>query len=343
MSDTTKIQWADATFNPWKDVCTKLKRTSAAYWKQPLKWNKAHELTARDYPDACEKGHRICADAQEMMGNTTCPAQMEKGVFVGDKVPSCGAKIIRNVPLQRQRIFPSLCDWLDDEVPIEWLAEFLKLIHDTPNLDWLLLTKRPENFEERIRECQAFFDDHSRGLSFVYGWFKDKAPENVWIGASVENQAMAGKRIPELLKIPARVRFLSVEPMLEAIDLDSVIAGNDGMGLCWDWAGAPVHVPYCDYTAIGKEPVCPGINWVIFGGESGPKARLCNVEWIRDGLRQCKVAGVAAFVKQLGANLSDDDLSECAKASGRSMTNPKGGDMVEWPEDLRVREFPQCK
>jgi protein gp37 len=82
------------------------------------------------------------------------------------------------------------------------------------------------------------------------------------------------------------------------------------------------------------------LNWLIIGGESGTDARRCDLNWIRELIHQGQAAGVATFVKQLGGNLSDYDLSVCAKASGRSMHHPKGGDINEWPADLRVREFP---
>src|SRR5205085_322251 len=119
----------------------------------------------------------------------------------------------------RPRIFPSLCDWLDDEVPIEWLADFLKLIHDTPNLDWLLLTKRPENWSDRIHTAFRLPNDEPLE-TWLSGWLDgDRAPHNVWIGVSVEDQQRADERIPLLLQIPAKVRFLSVEPLLSEVNL----------------------------------------------------------------------------------------------------------------------------
>lgn len=205
------------------------------------------------------------------------------------------------------RIFPSLCDWLDDEVPIEWLADFLKLIHDTPKLDWLLLTKRPENFESQLLatyEDWNLDDKHTPQFTLVEEWLDGTCPRNVWIGVSVEDRPRKN-RIDELRKIPAVVRFLSLEPLLE--DLGEL-----------------------DLT---------GIKWAIAGGESGPQSRPCNVEWMRDLVRQCKSAGVPCFVKQLGAFVNSNN----GYTSGpirQWFKHPKGGDMKEFPEDLRVREFP---
>lgn len=88
------------------------------------------------------------------------------------------------------------------------------------------------------------------------------------------------------------------------------------------------------------------IDWAIFGGESGPNARQCAVEWIRDGVRQCRAAGVNAFVKQIGAVPFLEREVGTAKGGFLEqlrLKDRKGGDMSEWPEDLRVREFPDAR
>jgi protein gp37 len=130
---------------------------------------------------------------------------------------------------------------------------------------------------------------------------------NVWLGVSAENNKQWQTRTPNLEKTPAAVRFVSVEPMLEPIKL----------------------------YAVGA------MDWVIFGGESGHGARPCNVEWIRDGLAQCKAAGVPAFVKQLGARAIEPSAETSSGTQPSACLHPKGGDPSEWPEDLRVREFPE--
>lgn len=324
MSEQTKIEWATHTFNPWIG-CTKVSpgclncyaenttrarvlrsrgqeiwgkgnkrvRTSASYWKDPLKWSReSRQPIAVNWSQTDDLGE---------------PAKLFP---------------------PRPRIFPSLCDWLDDEVPIEWLADFLKLIHDTPHLDWLLLTKRPENFQRRVGSLLStmFMRDDWRLL-----WLEGQPPANVWLGTSVEDQQRADDRIPELLRIPAAVRFLSVEPLLGPVDLRLVELLQDAS------EGSPM------------------IHWVIIGGESGTGARPCHVELIRDLVLQCQAAGVACFVKQLGshpfthnANMEDwpDHITITAEgegfASGRpNLSHPKGGDPAEWPEHLRVREFPE--
>lgn len=308
----SNIEWTDHTFNPWIG-CTKVspgctncyaetlmdtrykrvkwgkgnprQRTSASYWKQPLKWNK----------DA--------AYVEEMW---------QQGLTGDAPKP------------QRPRVFcASLADWLDDEVPIEWLADLLKLIHDTPNLDWLLLTKRPENWATRISAAMQFVDRawmEGRELArpnmgdWIGGWLEGIAPQrgladiprNIWIGTSVEDGERAEERIPELRKIPAKVRFLSCEPLLEFVEL-------------------PLQCANCGYSKAdqgihGDHHLCkgdiPGIDWVIVGGESGPGKRAMKLEWARSLRDQCKAAGVAYFMKQI--------------------------DKVQpIPDDLMIREFPK--
>jgi protein gp37 len=162
---------------------------------------------------------------------------------------------------------------------------------------------------------------------------------NVWLGTSCENQATADERIPWLLNTPAAIRFLSLEPLLGPINLEPHLGAD------------------------GKFVNSQGINcdWVIVGGESGHGARPCNVEWIRSIVNQCQAAGVAVFVKQLGKVVDMtfkewNDLTEGGSVGSPDFhlpptgdrlrgtwhtEHPKGGDPAEWPEDLRVREFPK--
>jgi protein gp37 len=255
--------------------------------------------------------------------------------------------------LERPRIFPSLCDWLDEEVPIEWLADFLDLIRKTPNLDWLLLTKRPENWEPRLRAVAVSLQDDKGSQvtnplwQWLHNWIpwngihRHDPPANVWIGASVEDQPYANERCVELLKIPAAVHFLSVEPLLGGIDLtacrfkddDCEIRLNALTGETWVENSASPSA-YCDDNK--------GVDWVIIGGESGSGARMCNVEWIRNIVQQCKAAKVPVFVKQLGARPYWNGTTHTLTAHSQYLEfkDKKGGDISEWPKDLQVREYP---
>ncbi len=260
MADTTAIEWADATFNPWMgcepvgpgcDHCyakrwverfgddfRRRQRTSAANWRQPLAWDAKHSAFFADHG-------------------------------------------------RRRRVFcASLADVFDNKVPPEWRRDLFDLIELTPNLDWLLLTKRIGNVREMVRKAKS--GDWLAGRS------------NVWLGATVVNQDEADRDIPKLLAVPARKRFLSIEPMLGSVDL----------GLqCDNWSDDIVMDPEtgayecckaCDYTGVGND-----IDWVIAGGESGPHARPMHPDWAR-GLRdQCEAAGVPFLFKQWGEWLPD--------------------------------------
>lgn len=234
MAENTRIEWCDATFNPWTgcqhvspacDHCyaeaqakrspatfggwgphAERKRTSESYWRQPLLWNK-----------------RAAKDGR------------------------------------RARVFcASMADVFDNQVPAEWREDLWALIHDTPHLDWLLLTKRPGNIGRMLPPA------------FMLG----NAPwpwPNVWLGTTVENQEEADRRIPMLVSVPARVRFLSCEPLLGPVNLT-------------------------DFNWDGRPPV----DWVIAGGESGPHARPSHPDWFRVLRDQCVAAGVPFFFKQWG-------------------------------------------
>ena len=251
-----------------------------------------------------------------------------------EKCLDCGGDGFRRI-----RVFAnSNSDWLDEKWPIEIFADFLKDIHDCPNLDFQLLTKRTENFEPRMRDAWRvlYAAGHLDAALMVDRWIGmngDKLPPaHVWLGASVENQKAADERIPQILRIPAAVRFLSVEPMLEAIDLK---LNRNGHQL---------------QRTIGQD-----IHWAIFGGESGDDARECNIQWILDGVKQCQSADVRAYVKQLGkvavcdnANMFDWPKEAILTARGTSFagatlvsSDGHGGDMSQWPDELKVREFPR--
>lgn len=206
-----------------------------------------------------------------------------------------------------------------------------------------ILTKRPDRMAEWVQE--NVYDPAGFGDWTLSGMGGTVLP-NVWLGTSVEDQPAADERIPYLLRCPAAVRFLSCEPLLGPVELrhidaeakhrdagfyfiDPLTGQNDDMGR-----------PCRDVSRI---------DWVIAGGESGPKARPCDVEWIRSLVRQCQAAEVPAFVKQLGARPYSvtDHIGPIPKGASfpdgfyRRLSDHKGGDPSEWPADLRVREFPE--
>lgn len=155
---------------------------------------------------------------------------------------------------KRLRMFMgSMMDWADNRVHEAWREDAFGVIRATPALDWQLLTKRAPNIGKMLPA------DWGQGY------------ENVWLGVTVENRKQGLPRIDHLRRVPAKVRFLSVEPLLE--DLGPI-----------------------DLT---------GIHWVIIGGESGPGFRPIQRAWIDGVVAQCRAQGVAVFFKQWGGGKSD--------------------------------------
>lgn len=255
MTTNSPIEWTDHTFNPWWG-CTKVsqgckhcyaetlakrtgrdvwgpqaqrRRTSAANWREPFKWNKA-------------------ARADGTIARVFCASMAD--------------------------IFE------DNEQVIPWRKELWEVVAQTPSLTWQLLTKRPENI----------------GRMVPLHWSRGEWPSNVWIGTSIEDQATADERIYHLLKAPARVRFLSIEPLLGPVDLTCVRAGDYVLDVLDGRYG----------TGVAATPFCFGmsslraINWVIVGGESGPHARPMHPAWVRSLRDQCQAARTAFFFKQWG-------------------------------------------
>lgn len=179
-----------------------------------------------------------------------------------------------------------------------WREELFALLDETPSLDWLLLTKRPEVLRA--------------------SWPWKAAPRNVWVGATMEDQERANLRAPELLQIPARVHFASVEPMLGPVDLfgDAEVAGPAIVR-----EGVRYHTDY----GTGEEwdeHRYPGLSWVIVGGESGAHRRALDLDATERLVASCRNAGVAVFVKQ------DSD----ALPGQQGRLSPELWALKQWPE-----------
>ncbi len=264
MSENTKIEWCTYSASPWEG-CTKVS-------------------------SGCLNCYAAARDARHLHEPVSHWGKgAPRRVVVGfrSKVLAWNAKAAREG--NRPTVFPSVCDWLDDEVPIELLSQFMGLVYETPHLCWLLLTKRPENWKSRL-EAAALWAHSGPPQEGYWGacieeWISGTPPANVWVGTSVEDQPNADRRIPELLKIPAVGRFLSLEPLLGPVDLERPMPGPDldqggGNKICQPWY------------------IQSGLDWIIIGGESGHGSRPCNLDWIRSLVKQGKEAGVATFVKQ---------------------------------------------
>lgn len=207
---------------------------------------------------------------------------------------------------RRQRVFSaSMADIFDNQVPEEWRAEFWELVRKCPSLDWQILTKRPMN----IRKMLPDFWDEIRG--------------SIWLGTTVENQEAADRNIPHLLMIDSAYRFLSCEPLLGSIDITNLVMPYSG-----DAAVPPGAMQ--QISALTKNEIFNinnQIDWVISGGESGPKARPTDPAWFYSIQEQCEKAGVPFFFKQWGAfNEAGDRVGK--KKSGRIL---QGKEYSEFP------------
>jgi protein gp37 len=292
MSDNSSIQWCDAS---WVTItgCT---RASAGC-------------------DNCYSAaltHRLDAMGQEKYRGLTVLNKRGDRHFNG--VVKCWEESL-SVPLKwkrPRRIFVnSMSDTFHRDVPFSFTDKIFAVAALCPQHTFQILTKRPRRMSEYLSNrmfpvCSAASqlkaDLHPVDIfkRFKYPFVSDSTwpLPNVWLGTSVENQAAADERIPHILNCPAAVRFLSIEPQLEEINLPRTAEG--------------------------------GIDWVIIGGESGPRARPFNPAWAAKLINQCGDYNIAVFVKQFGAN-----------PIGMNLRDSHGGDMEEWPEELRIREFPK--
>lgn len=250
MAENSKIEWTTHTFNPWMG-CTKVSPGCHHCYAETMmdkRWGKV---------EWGPQGQRVKTSA----ANWKKPLAWYKAAVAAG---------------ERHRVFcASLADVFEAKTDQEagmtdWRNDLWDLIESTAGdanggLDWLLLTKRPDNVPSMVPAA----------------WMRDGFPAAVWIGTSVEDQRRADERIPHLLALPAAVRFLSVEPMLGPVDLWEArypLPGG-GRGSAFAWGN--------------------GINWVIVGGESGPGARPVHPDWARDIREACQATGVPFFFKQM--------------------------------------------
>lgn len=266
MKDTA-ISWTHHTFNPWWG-CTKVSAGCTHCYAETFSKRTGRSVWGKDAP------RRFLSDdywAQPLKWN----AEAEKAG-------------------ERRRVFcASMADVFEDRDDlIAPRTQLFRLIRQTPWLDWQLLTKRPENIAPLIHaslvECtenpMTVYDAHL--YSVLDLWLNGAPPSNVWLGTTVENQEAADKRIALLAKVPAVVRFLSVEPMLGPVNLMEhflVPKAEDEMFKVY---------PDCGRALSDK------LHWIICGGESGGKRRPFEIEWAQSLYDQCKAAGVPFFMKQ---------------------------------------------
>lgn len=231
MGESTGISWTDSTWNPWIG-CTKVSAECKFCYAEAL----------------MDKRHGRVEWGAKGTRSRTSASNWRKPYAWDRKAKAAGV---------RHKVFcASLADVFEDRKELEpWRDEMWAVIRKTPNLEWQLLTKRPENIAAMLP------DDWGLGWS------------NVWLGTSAGVQATWDERLPVLRSVPAAVHFISMEPMLEAVDVRPLL---------------DVH----------------GCDWIIVGGESGVGARPMKLEWVRDVRTACEERSVPFFFKQKGERLA---------------------------------------
>lgn len=340
MSDDSKIEWTDATWQVTRG-CSQVSAGCTNCYAQAFAHRGLHEST-RGLTRATESGPRWTGEIRLAPENLDQPLKWKhpRRIFVN-----------------------SMSDLFHEDVPDEYIAAVFGVMASCPQHTFQVLTKRAERmtrwFESAAHRaldwCACAADDalesylprSDRALAFAPGRGSKTWPlPNVWMGVSVENQEQADKRIPHLLRTPSAVRFLSCEPLLERVDLNCIDATRAG------WRAVNGFPEPTEISAFGKRQadgakLQDGVDWVIVGGESGPGARPLDLGWARSIVGQCRAAGVACFVKQLGANAVPGRIpfpsagADAYTLEALGLRNKKGGEMSECPADLRVREFPR--
>ena len=305
MADKTKIEWAEASWNPFRG-CTRVSPGCQNCY--------AERMAARGLP-----GYLSPTTGLPFASMTPSGPHWRNVVEVIEKQIE--------VPIhwrKPRRVFVnSMSDTFHERFMHEQIAIVVDVAMLAPQHSYLFLTKRADRAREFwVRYYAAYADQEllAETLDDIAGRSHRAWPptpfDNVWMGVSAEDQQRFDERIEDLRATPAAIRWLSLEPLLGPIDL----AGR-----------------------------LDGIHWVVVGGESGPGARPCDVEWIRGIVRQCREAGVAVFVKQLGRAVTGnpDEFPSAIHDDGDGhrtfrLNDGKGGDPAEWPTDLRVREVPNA-
>ena len=259
-----------------------------------------------------------------------------------------------------RRVFVnSMSDLFHEKLTDDEIAAVFGVMASAPKHTFQILTKRAKRMNEWFEKfAQGGGASQSIRAALAAGRFvQDKringchgdkiAPwplPNVWLGVSVEHQKAADERIDDVIYTPAAVRFISYEPALGPVDFSKWIPNNE-RGYC-TVCGCPWA--YRERKTAKSHDCPPGfhdhaLHWIIVGGESGPRARPFDIAWARDVAKQCRTAGIACFIKQLGADPHDSSKSGDLESESRiALKDKKGGDTTEWPKDVpRMREFPR--
>lgn len=278
MAAETNIEWCDSTLNGWIG-CDRISR-------------------------GCDGCYAAVSTPARTMGIVWGPKELRHRT----KPATRHALTLyerRQAEFQRQhgrprRVFvSSLSDVFDNAAPQQWRNELWRDCEASPHVDKLVLTKRVGNVPRMVPPAWLV----------PGGW-----PPHVWLGITVVDQIEADRDVPKLLRVPAAVRFLSIEPMLGPVDLTNVPVGG-GHG---HHEFEPIITGNVLFRAARE---APHVHWVICGGESGPQARPMHPDWVRSLRDQCAVAGTPFLFKQWGEYLPVGQV----RADGAELVVPRTG------------------
>jgi protein gp37 len=284
MAENTKIEWCDHTINWWWG-CTKVSpacdhcyaERQDAHFHPDIPWQsrfQGEKATASHWGPDAPRLVRVEAARREAL-------RYERRAVAENR---------------RFRVFTnSMADFFEDRRDLDSARlEALDVMRMTPHLAWLVLTKRPERILECLGRAQKLAQ--AGGLwtlvEWLGRWLNGEPPANVWLGTTVEDQARANQRIPALLQVPAALQFLSMEPLLGAVDLQQILLKQSDR----PETGKPdVTIDALKGWHGGAGEARARIHWVICGGESGHNARPMHPDWIRSLRDQCAAAGFTPF------------------------------------------------
>ncbi len=328
MAETTLISWCHSTWSSWIG-CTKVS-------------------TADNGGGACDHCYAAALNNRFSGGSNWGPGAPRRRTSDANwKLPRSWQrnheKFFAEHGCKRSVFLNNQADILDNEVDDSLRNETLQLVEETPDLIWLLLTKRIGNARKMLPAKWLWPGGN--------GW-----PKHVRLGITLCNQMEVDRDLPKLLALQCP-NFVSIEPLLGPVDLSRV---KDLMNDIWysPLTGEPIRGWRAGYPP--PPPLESVLQWCIVGAESGPGARPLELEWVRRVVEQCVEAGVKVHVKQLGAVVLDRGMSSPGQhwPSGTKreervrhgandpawlvrLKHPKGGDPAEWPDDLRRQDFPQ--
>lgn len=342
---TTAIEWTDVTWNPTRG-CSRVS-------------------------EGCRHCYAELQAARNLPGSRSPTTGEAFAILNGDgphwtgKVELIESKLTEPLHWRKpRRVFVnSMSDLFHEALPFSNIALVYASMLAAPHHEYQILTKRPQRRIEFFQWLKAVAESHRRTLTMQaatfserqllnFLWLRAGGPcaidsklelpaKHIWEGVSVEDQATADERIPKLLETPAALRFVSYEPALEQVVFDA------------DWLWPRCH--YCGRHSKRNLPQCEFqdcvfdfdgsehrlLDWGIVGGESGPQARPCDLGWIESTIDQFKAAGVPLFVKQVGSRSGYQRMDGWHDRTNLGPKNSKGGDWEDWPDKIRVREFPR--